>query len=143
MATITATLSVFKKSLQTVLSSSSHYLESTLYLALLDASSPVTEDTTVTGDEFLSDLAGASILSEIPITTPTIANLLLDGDDSAVDELTDVGSGNSADKALLYTKTGSAATSRVWAIGTLSSPISGDDLDDDLQFSSGLIDFDG
>ena len=143
MATITTTFAVFKKSLQAVLSTSEHYLQGTLTFAILDNASPVTEDLTVTGDEFLDELTGYNILSQVAVTTPTLTNLLLDGDDSGASELTDIGSGELGNKVLLYDNTGTPATSRLWAIGTLSSNITGDAVDDDLQFASGLINFDG
>ncbi len=143
MATITSTLSIFKKSFAAVLSGSVHYLQGTPTLAVLDEANPTTEDTTVTGDEFLDEVAGATILQSVALTTPVLTGLLLDADDSAADELTDIGAGNDGDKVILYDNTGTPATSRVWAIGTLSATLSGDDVDDDIQFASGLINFDG
>lgn len=143
MATVTTTLAVFKKSLQAALSTSEHYLQGTLTLAVLDNAAPVTEDLTVTGNEFLDELTGYNILSQVAVSTPTLTNLLLDGDDSGASELTDIGSGEVGNKVLLYDNTGTPATSRLWAIGTLSSNITGDAVDDDLQFASGLINFDG
>lgn len=143
MATLTATLSIFKKSFQAVLTGSENYLQGTLTLGVLDNASPTTEDTTVTGDEFLDEVAGATILQSVALTTPTLTGLLLDADDSGASELTDIGSGNDGDKVILYDNTGTPATSRVWAIGTLSALLSGDTINDDIQFASGLIDFDG
>lgn len=121
------------------MSSSAHLLEATLYAALLDQASAITEDLTDTGDEFLSDLVGYNILSEIPLPTPAVVERTLEFDDSALAEMTDVGSGNTADKILFYTRTGVDTTSRVWAIATLSAPISGDDNDDNLTAANGIF----
>lgn len=143
MATITTTFAVFKKSLAAVLSTSAHYLQGTLTLAVLDNASSVTEDTTVTGDEFLDELTGQVILQKVAVSTPVLTGLLLDGDDSGLAELADIGSGNNANKTILFDDTGVASTSRLWAIGTLSALLAGDTVDDDIQFASGLIDFDG
>lgn len=133
MATLTFTLTMFNTSLQAMCSQNASPLLPTLKLALLDQASAVTEDTSDSGDEFLSDLSGANILSEVTLTTPTFTNRILSCDVSAVNEFPDVGSGNTADKILLYSDTGVASTSRLWGIATLSSPITGDDNPDDLQ----------
>jgi len=143
MATITSTLAIFKKSFQAVLTGSANYLQGTPTLAILDKASAVTEDLTVTGDEFLSEVAGQVILQTWAITTPTLTNLLLDGDDSGAAELIDITTGKTGDKIILYDNTGVAATSRVWSIGSLSVDLVGDDVNDDLQFPSGFINFDG
>ena len=142
MATVTTTLTPFKKSLQAALATSANYLQGTLTLAVLDNATPVTEDTSVTGDEFLDELGGV-ILSSWAVASPTLTGLLLDGDDTGSAELTDIGSGEVGNKVILYDNTGVAATSRLWAIGTLSSNITGDTVDDDIQFGSGFINFDG
>ncbi len=139
MATVTVTLTPFRASIGSMMDSAANLLDSTLYIALLDQASSVTEDTTDSGDEFLSDLAGYNILSEIAAPSPAIVNRVLTIDDTALDELTDVGSGNTSDKILLYTRTGVDASSRLWGIGTLSSAISGDDNDDNLEVPNGIL----
>ena len=82
MATVTTTFSIFKESYRVVLSSSAHYLQGTLTLGVLDNASPTTEDTTIGGDTFLSDVAGAVILQKWAVASPVLTTLLLDGDDS-------------------------------------------------------------
>ena len=137
----TFTLSPFLKSINSILSGTPSVLDTTLKLALLDQASAVTEDLTATGDEFLADLTGYNILSEVTLVSPTLTNLLLSCDASATGEMPDPGSGNTADKIILYSDTGSAATSRLLGIATLSSAIVGDDVADDLQVPSGLLNF--
>jgi hypothetical protein len=110
----------------------------TLRWAVVD-SAIVPADSTITGDEYLSDIQAGVIGTSDAIGNQSVVDALLDGDDVA---LPDDGGGETGEYMWLYADTGNAATSRLILLSddAANLPITQDGVADQIQHNaSGIL----
>lgn len=99
--------------------------------ALID-SGEVQADTTITGHEYLSDIAAGVLTTTPALSNVTVTDALVDADDVT---LPDPGGGATGEYLVLYADTGNPATSRLILCSddATNLPITLDGTDDEIQ----------